>query len=388
MATRFRTCAALIIASGGLAIAFTTPANGGAVACGPFTTDMASAYLASGDPALRATQDTDSAWTFHQGTPGGPLLTGIPGGGAYTAGFWGSVAFAYNIPTGGPIYSDNPQLNQIGFYYRTPSFTGVFLHPGEGDGLEGCASLNIQAPIFVTAITGKFEKLGTWDGALCRVVKRVAGVDTDVVAPTFAAPHPSAAVDLVPISGSLPLALNPGDTLWVQTQRFGNANEDWCNVNVSVTFEGGPLVPAAATVTPACFGRSAKLRIEALGTGLTYQWRRNGINVTNLVNRYAGATTNELTISNLTKPDTLDVYDCAVTSSCTGFTVVSGAGRVTNLLPDLNADGLINTADLTTFLGRFGTTVSPLNPADINSDGVVNTADLVGFLGAFGRPCP
>jgi hypothetical protein len=125
-----------------------------------------------------------------------------------------------------------------------------------------------------------------------------------------------------------------------------------------------------------------------LGTGLTYQWRRNGINVTNLVNRYAGARTSELTISNLTKPDTLDVYDCAVTSSCTGFTVVSGAGRVTNLLPDLNSDGFINTADLTTFLGRFGTTVSPLNPADLNSDGVLNTADLVGFLGAFGRPCP
>ncbi len=382
----FHVRAASIVASG---VALAASAQGGAVACGPFTTDLASAYLASGDPALRATQDTDSAWTYHQGTPSGPLLVGVPATSLnVTAGFWGSPAFAFSIPTGGPIYSDNPLINQINFSYRPPSFTGVFLHPGEGDGLEGCAALNIQAPIVVTAVSGKFEKLGTWDGALCRVVKRVGGVDTDVVAPTFAAPHPSAAVDLVPISGALPLVLNPGDTLWVQTHRFGNANEDWCNVNVSVTFDGGPLVPAPATVTPACFGRSAKLRVEALGTGLTYQWRRNGVNVTNLVNRYAGATTNELTISNLTKPDTLDVYDCAVTSSCTGFTVVSGAGRVTNLLPDLNVDGFINTADLTAFLGRFGTTVSPLNPADINSDGVVNTADLVGFLGAFGRPCP
>lgn len=366
------------------------PESGAGVpVCGPFTTDMVSGYLAGGDPSLRSVQDTDSGWTYHQGSPGGPLLSGIaPGAINVTAGYWGSPALAFTIPTAGPVFSDDPQINQINFGYRTPSFTGLFLHPGEGDGLEGCASLNIQAPIVVTAISGKFEKLGTWDGALCRVVKRVGGVDTNVVPPTFVAPYPSTAVDLIAASGSFPLFLAPGDKLWVQTQRFGNANEDWCSANISLTFTGGPLIPAPATVTPACFGRSAKLKVQALGSSLTYQWRRNGTNITNTPNRFAGATTSELTVSALTKPDTADVYDCVVTSSCSGFAVVSGAGRVTNLLPDLNSDGFINTADLTGFLGRFGQTVSPLDPADINSDGVVNVQDLTAFLGAFGRPCP
>ncbi|MFM9957425.1 MAG: hypothetical protein ACKVZJ_05085 [Phycisphaerales bacterium] len=56
---------------------------------------------------------------------------------------------------------------------------------------------------------------------------------------------------------------------------------------------------------------------------------------------------------------------------------------------DLTNDGLRNTADLTQFLGAFGTTVPPSNPnADFNNDGFVNTADLTQFLGVFGVPCP
>jgi hypothetical protein len=61
------------------------------------------------------------------------------------------------------------------------------------------------------------------------------------------------------------------------------------------------------------------------------------------------------------------------------------------LVSDLNFDGQINTADLTTFLGRFGQP-APLGSeparADFNADGVVNTADLTFFLGRFGSACP
>ncbi len=61
------------------------------------------------------------------------------------------------------------------------------------------------------------------------------------------------------------------------------------------------------------------------------------------------------------------------------------------LVSDLNFDGVVNTADLTTFLGRFGL-AAPLGSeaarADVNADGVVNTADLTFFLGRFGSACP
>jgi hypothetical protein len=55
---------------------------------------------------------------------------------------------------------------------------------------------------------------------------------------------------------------------------------------------------------------------------------------------------------------------------------------------DLNGDGLVNTTDLTTFLGRFGQSGAAGGPGDFNSDGNVDTADLVTFLGRFGSACP
>ncbi len=57
---------------------------------------------------------------------------------------------------------------------------------------------------------------------------------------------------------------------------------------------------------------------------------------------------------------------------------------------DLTSDGVVNTADLVAFLGRFGQPVTPGSPAeqaDFNRDGFVNTADLVYFLGRFGVAC-
>ncbi len=53
---------------------------------------------------------------------------------------------------------------------------------------------------------------------------------------------------------------------------------------------------------------------------------------------------------------------------------------------DLNADGVVNTADLLAFLPLFGTTAAT-SPADLNNDGAVNTLDLSVFLGLFGRTC-
>jgi hypothetical protein len=53
--------------------------------------------------------------------------------------------------------------------------------------------------------------------------------------------------------------------------------------------------------------------------------------------------------------------------------------------PDLNADGVVDTADLGALIGQFGA-AGP--GADINSDGVVDTADLAILINAFGTFCP
>ena len=57
---------------------------------------------------------------------------------------------------------------------------------------------------------------------------------------------------------------------------------------------------------------------------------------------------------------------------------------------DINGDGVVNTADLTLLLLRFGQTVEPGSPgasADLNGDGSVNTVDLTLMLVRFGQSC-
>lgn len=53
---------------------------------------------------------------------------------------------------------------------------------------------------------------------------------------------------------------------------------------------------------------------------------------------------------------------------------------------DFDGNGLVNSADLLTFLGEFG--CSSNCTADVNGDGSVNSADLLAFLGIMGSVCP
>lgn len=51
---------------------------------------------------------------------------------------------------------------------------------------------------------------------------------------------------------------------------------------------------------------------------------------------------------------------------------------------DIDGDKRVTTADLTAFLGTFGT---HSNCGDMNGDGIINTVDLIRLLGTFGRAC-
>jgi len=54
---------------------------------------------------------------------------------------------------------------------------------------------------------------------------------------------------------------------------------------------------------------------------------------------------------------------------------------------DLSGDLVVNTQDLTMFLGAFGSTQPFGSNGDLNSDGAVNTLDLTIFLAQFGANC-
>ena len=63
-----------------------------------------------------------------------------------------------------------------------------------------------------------------------------------------------------------------------------------------------------------CEGNNATFTVLATGTGLSYQWRKNGVNLVN-DGRITGAQSNTLNISNLVIADQA-VYSCNITSTC------------------------------------------------------------------------
>jgi len=55
---------------------------------------------------------------------------------------------------------------------------------------------------------------------------------------------------------------------------------------------------------------------------------------------------------------------------------------------DLNADNIVDIADLALFLSSFGSSPPSIACADLNGDGIVDIADLALFLSLFGSSCP
>ena len=118
------------------------------------------------------------------------------------------------------------------------------------------------------------------------------------------------------------------------TNSGGNSSGD------IIYLEELPVVEAAQIATQTtnvsvCSGATTNFSVTATGTNITYQWKKNGITLTN-GGQYSGVTTATLTISNTTGADA-DTYTCEVTGS--GNTVVSDAATLSiAVAPSITAD--------------------------------------------------
>jgi hypothetical protein len=80
------------------------------------------------------------------------------------------------------------------------------------------------------------------------------------------------------------------------------------------------LITVEPVATTACVNSSAGFAVTATGTGLTYQWRANGVNITN-GGVYSGATTSMLSISDVIGLNNT-TYDVVVMGTCNNDTSV------------------------------------------------------------------
>jgi uncharacterized repeat protein (TIGR01451 family)/gliding motility-associated-like protein len=87
------------------------------------------------------------------------------------------------------------------------------------------------------------------------------------------------------------------------------------STNAALLINSPPQIIAQPTNQTVCIGSSASFSVAALGTGLTYQWRKGSTNLINGGN-ISGATTATLLISPVTALDTASNYNVVIVGDC------------------------------------------------------------------------
>jgi hypothetical protein len=122
------------------------------------------------------------------------------------------------------------------------------------------------------------------------------------------------------------------------------------------------------------------------GTDRSYQWRREGVDLTDGVTPFGsaivGSETPTLTVSDVRTGDA-GRFDCVVTNGC-GPTTSRWARLDVVCVADFDRDGAVDTRDVVAFLNAW---VGGDASADLNGDGHVDTRDVVAFLNLWTPGC-
>jgi gliding motility-associated-like protein/uncharacterized repeat protein (TIGR01451 family) len=87
------------------------------------------------------------------------------------------------------------------------------------------------------------------------------------------------------------------------------------SINVSLLLTSAPVISIEPINKNVCVGNLAVFTVSSNDTGLTYRWRKNGINLINGIN-ITGVNTDTLRILSVTVLDTSSFYDVIITGAC------------------------------------------------------------------------
>ncbi|MBY0113403.1 MAG: hypothetical protein K2Y21_11315 [Phycisphaerales bacterium] len=363
--------------------------------CGSVSTSLLQGFRAIGNPGVGDTQPAGAAWTFRRSSPSGLLDVGYTIGG-WSAGGWANPDQPFGVPIVGPVYSNDPLQNQVNFYYRLPSFTSVFMHPGYGS-IDSVAVFAPQSTVTLSAATLRAELLGgNSNGAVVSVVAEISAIPTTLVMPTLV-PYTTTG-SMTMNAANLPLTLHPGDRVYIRVSNNGDPAEDWFTCDLTMTIAGGPVVLGPPRETIYCVGGRATIRVDAAGSDLQFQWQRfdtgSGmwVNVQDIT--YAdgtvvtGSQTANLHGAGIGRYSAGD-YRVVVSNSC--GTVTTPAASLHPCSSDFNCDGFVDDADFSIFSVSYDLLICEdpampaLCPCDINNDGVVDDVDFTLFAVAYDR---
>ena len=223
-------------------------------------------------------------------------------------------------------------LNLSGTYKPTNfGATDNFVAPGPGSLTQATPTLatftgnpNGDWKLYVVDdVSGNYGFIGNWnivfDTPTPVTFSPVAGLFTDAAATV---PYTG-----TPVIGSIYSKPTVASTIYTATATVAGCTG---TANATVVLNQLPAITAQPTATQtACPGTNVVLTVTATGSGLTYQWRKGGVNLVNGVqasgSSVSGATTNTLTLSAVVAPDAGN-YDVVIAGTCIpGVTSAVGA---------------------------------------------------------------
>ncbi|MFO0839202.1 MAG: matrixin family metalloprotease [Phycisphaerae bacterium] len=161
----------------------------------------------------------------------------------------------------------------------------------------------------------------------------------------------------------------------VVSNACGNATSSAATLSVGVGQP--PTITQHPTPQVACIGESVTFTVAAGGTGLNYEWRKDGSPIGGAPNSPS------YTIAAALAADS-GVYSVRVFTGC-GSAVSNDAGlTVPGVVGDLNGDATVDPSDLGILLGAWQLTAA----GDLDGDGVTGNSDLGILLANWLRTCP
>jgi len=101
----------------------------------------------------------------------------------------------------------------------------------------------------------------------------------------------------------------PGDNGALFSVRVSNASGNTLSQNATLTVHAAPSITAQPANASVCSGSTAQFQVSATGGGLSFQWRKNGVNI-------PGATNNVFTTPATVPGDNGALFSCRVSNNC------------------------------------------------------------------------
>jgi hypothetical protein len=149
--------------------------------------------------------------------------------------------------------------------------------------------------------------------------------------------------------------------------------------NASLTVNTAPELVIQPSNQIACVGSTAQFSIYASGTGISVQWRKGGVPLTNSGN-ISGANSAILTISPVAVTDAAPDYDVIVTGTCGPAAVSNNASLVVNTLPAITSQP-VNQTECAGGTATFSVTATGTDITYQWRKGTVNLTDAENISG-------